>query len=379
MAIEEHVELIAQGASVWNEWREASPKSSPDLSGADLGGAQLAGADLSEAKLSLANLSLVDLSEARLRGADISGVDFLLANLSGADMAMAYAARANFSQSSLAGADLSYANLCEANLARCDLSMAVLDNADLSRSDMTNVYAGGATFRGADLCEADLGSADLSRSDLMGAQVDAAILGLTVFGDNDLSGVEGLDAVRHLGPSVFGTGTIARCQGNVSPGFLARAGVGATVAAREGGVVERPYCFISYCEADSELARKIHGDLQAEGLACWLAPEGLKGEGRFQRVFRELPASRVRLLMLASADVLSCDWVVQEVEMALAAETSSEDRTVLTPVCVDDAGMEAEWVDDLRMTRLVCDVRGWAIDEERYQAAVAEIMEELRG
>ncbi len=61
MANPEHLDLLKQGVSVWNAWREENEGvqvdlREADLRGADLRGAKLNGADLSEAILKRANL-----------------------------------------------------------------------------------------------------------------------------------------------------------------------------------------------------------------------------------------------------------------------------------------------------------------------------------
>jgi len=51
MATRAHLELLNQGLSVWNQWREQNWNMQPDLSGASLSRVDLTGADLSRANL----------------------------------------------------------------------------------------------------------------------------------------------------------------------------------------------------------------------------------------------------------------------------------------------------------------------------------------
>ncbi len=88
MANREHVEILKQGAEVWNRWRREHPGIQPDLSFADLSRADLSeanlrgallnadlrGANLSEALLSWANLSGALLSATVLSNVDLSAV-----------------------------------------------------------------------------------------------------------------------------------------------------------------------------------------------------------------------------------------------------------------------------------------------------------------
>ena len=51
MANEEHVEILKQGAKVWNKWREKNRDVSPDLFRANLSKARLNGTNLSGANI----------------------------------------------------------------------------------------------------------------------------------------------------------------------------------------------------------------------------------------------------------------------------------------------------------------------------------------
>jgi hypothetical protein len=87
MANPEHLELLRQGVSVWNEWRAKEPSIVPDLTKADLcAGADLFRADLSGANFSGANLSGAILAGARFGAAMLAGTDLSGANLLGANL-----------------------------------------------------------------------------------------------------------------------------------------------------------------------------------------------------------------------------------------------------------------------------------------------------
>jgi len=77
-----HIEILNQGAEVWNEWRERNPETIPDLRGASLGNRDLArlnliDANLSDSILSSADLTEADLGRTNLHGALINGTTFL--------------------------------------------------------------------------------------------------------------------------------------------------------------------------------------------------------------------------------------------------------------------------------------------------------------
>jgi hypothetical protein len=195
MAIKEHLEILKQGVGAWKKWRKENPNIVPDLSEADLSGAiliqmDLSGVGLSEADLRGANLNRANLRWAYLGDADLRRVDLSEANLSWADLN-----RANVSEANLSEAFLGGANLREAILSGADLSGAILIQMDLR----------GAILRGANLSE--------------------AWVALTSFGNVDLSEVEGLETMKHEGPSTIGIDTIFKSQGKIPESFLRGCGV----------------------------------------------------------------------------------------------------------------------------------------------------------
>jgi len=84
MANPEHLEILKQGAEVWNEWCAKHSGVRPDLSEANLPWAVLRNANLSGATLRRAHLSEALLNSATLSGADLSGIDRTKVDLSAA-------------------------------------------------------------------------------------------------------------------------------------------------------------------------------------------------------------------------------------------------------------------------------------------------------
>ena len=85
MANDEHVALLAHGATVWNEWRAKSHET-PALSGAGLRGLDFSGFDLSRTDFRRADLRGTNLSAANLSGARLDGANVFKAVLDGADL-----------------------------------------------------------------------------------------------------------------------------------------------------------------------------------------------------------------------------------------------------------------------------------------------------
>jgi uncharacterized protein YjbI with pentapeptide repeats len=206
MADAEHLEVLLQGALIWNQWRQANPKIVPDLQGAqlygvDLSGIDLHGADLNgaqlreahlrravlhrarliEADLRWANLDGADLREANLRQADMSGAHLREADMRGAYLREADLSGANLTAANLTMADLRAARLCEAQLSEAQLHIARLRYADLSRADLREANFRGAQLRqtclrGANLQEANFRWASVVMSDLCEADMTQADL-----------------------------------------------------------------------------------------------------------------------------------------------------------------------------------------------------------
>ncbi len=128
MADQKHLEILKQGVSAWNQWREGNPVIDPLLSDADL-----SRADLTRADLFRANLSHADLT-----GADLSHADLFDANLS----------HANLSHANLISADLSRADLSGANFSDAVLHETVFGNTHLSKAKglETCVHRGPSTI-----------------------------------------------------------------------------------------------------------------------------------------------------------------------------------------------------------------------------------------
>ena len=210
MANPEHLKILKQGANAWNKWRKENPAITPDLNLANVSGAERAKVDLSVADIGWADLGRrhfygADLSKAGLRGADLQGVELGRAYLGGAD----------------------------------------LSKADLASAILVHAYLGGANLNGAYLHDANLNGANLNNADFTDAR-----MGTTVFGDNDLSTVKGLETMRHSGPSTIGFDTIYKSKGNIPEVFLRGCAVPEDfivyMKSLVGKAIDFYSCFISY-------------------------------------------------------------------------------------------------------------------------------------
>lgn len=155
MADDEHLAVLRQGVSAWNEWRDRHPQVEPDLSRIDLRdqnftGCNFRGTNFTRSDLSMTSLDRSVLAHVVLHRAIVTGM--------------------NFSGLNLRNADISAVNLTGSNLSGADLYSADLTGSRLNKADLS-----GASLRGATLFQADIRGADLRGTDLRDTNVAGVI------------------------------------------------------------------------------------------------------------------------------------------------------------------------------------------------------------
>jgi hypothetical protein len=282
-------------------------------------------------------------------------------------------------------ASLSLAQLSRADLRSTDLSGADLSIADLVRTDLRNATLNSANLSfanlsGADLSYANLVAANLNNAILSGANLTGALLRETVFANVDLTSAVGLETCRHLGPSNIDFRTLERSKQLPLP-FLRGVGLSDSVIhylpSLMSHAVEYYSCFISYSSEDDEFAKRVHADLQSNGVRCWFAPHDLPIGGK---ILDEIDAAirlRDKLLLILSEHSIQSDWVEDEVKTAFEEERR-RGQTMLFPVRIDDSVMKTKeaWAAKLRSDRNIGDFRHWRNHDE-YQKIFQHVLHDL--
>jgi len=324
LANEEELAKLNESVQVWKAWKKEKLANIPtDLSDADLHGFAFRDADLEDANLSRADFTAADLSGANLRGAVLKSANFTSATMVGTDMAGAIMVRANFSRANLLGARLLGSNL-------------------------TDVEFGDA------------------------------IIGDTTFADLDLRQANGLDTVKHFGPSSIGIDTMYRSGGNIPEVFLRGAGVPESFIHNMKALVSAMSpidfysCFISYSHADKPFARKLHGSLRTQGIRCWLDEHQLlPGDDIYHEVDRGIRLWD-KMLLCCSEHSLKSWWVDNEIGTAFAKEQQlTKERgakvQVLVPLNLDGYLFSDAWTSGYQTQvrrRLAADFKDGDFDEQ---------------
>ena len=356
MASPKHLEILKQGVEVWNEWRDQHKNVIPDFRGADLKFINLANANLSIANLRTAKFSYTNLTRANLSGSNLADANLTGANLTGAN---------------LSRCNLSIANLSTANLSKANLEGAILIDADLTR----------ANFRESNLIFASLSGSALIKTDFSNASV-----GWTIFTYLDLSPLYncaiGLETIIHKGPSSVGIDTIYQSNGNIPEVFLRGCGLSdefiAYIPSLTGKGIEYYSCFISYSHKDEVFTKRLHNDLQANGVRCWFAPHDMKIGDKIRPTIDDSIRVHDKLLLILSEHSVQSDWVEHEVEHAFDLEKERK-QTGLFPLRIDESIMESTtgWAGNVKRQRHIGDFTKWK-QRDAYQSAFDRLLRDLK-
>lgn len=213
-----------------------------------------------------------------------------------------------------------------------------------------------------------------------------------MFGDLDLSGVKGLESVRHVGPSNIGVDTLYRSNGNIPITFLRGCGVPEEFSRQIPyilgfePVIQFYSCFISYNSADEAFAQRLYARLRNAKVRVWFAPEDVRGgEKLHEQVYNAIQVHD-RLLVVLSSHSLKSEWVMTEIRRARRAELS-EGRRKLFPIRLVDYETIGEWqcFDPDSRKDLGVEVREYFIpdfsdwqNEEAFERSFSRLLRDLK-
>ncbi|HBB88242.1 MAG TPA: hypothetical protein DC047_11560, partial [Blastocatellia bacterium] len=367
MANPEHLKILEQGVEVWNRWREDNPEIKSDLREVDLEHQNLSGINFEDANLNGANLMLTTFEEANFKNAQLKNVILGLTTLN-------------------------YANLAGADLWRSSLSESIIEYASFEGADLNSVDFQDSDLNNADFRFANLAFTNFDRASLYNANFEGAKAIATIFGDNDLSEVRGLDEIWHAGPSTIGINTLYKSAGKIPESFLRGCGVPndfITFIPSHFGIqqaIQFYSCFISYSTKDEAFARRLHSKMRDAQMRVWFAPEDIKGGQKLHEQIERAIQMHDRLLLVLSEDSMQSDWVITEIRNARRVEIE-ENRRKLFPIRLVDFDKIRKWrcLDADTGKDLAIEVREYFIPDfsnwknhDSFEAAFSRLLGDLK-
>lgn len=328
MANEEQLAILRQGVEVWNEWRKKNYRVKVDLS---------------EAKLSGLNLREIDFGQVCLNGARLNNAYLREATLIDVEMKEVF----------LKDAYLGYSIIWNANLEGSDLRECIFYGSTLSNVNLKQANMGSANFDNTFLNKVDMSGASLVNTTMRNTSmtdlnIDHAYLKGAVLANNNLRNVQGIETVRHGGPSTIGIDTLIRSDGKIPEIFLRGCGVPENFIEYLPSLIGAMHpiqfysCFISHSTKDENFAQRLYDRLQGKGIRAWFAPEELKGGRSLDDQIDHAIRLHDKLILVLSDESIRSKWVMKEIRKARREELANN-RRKLFPIRLTDIQTLEHW------------------------------------
>ena len=209
----------------------------------------------------------------------------------------------------------------------------------------------------------------------------------------------GLASVDHSGPSTLSIDTLRLCEGKLPDEFLKGCGLAdweieaarlynpdlsasereeiayKILALQRENPIQFYSCFISYSHADKDFARRLHDQLQARSIRCWLDKKKIRIGQKILPVVLDAIRIHDRVVLCCSSASLTSNWVQTEIEETLAKEEKAG-REILLPLNLDGYLFEG-WKGPLAVEvrkRLAADFTGCEQDEAKFEVQFERVV-----
>jgi len=266
------------------------------------------------------------------------------------------------------------ANLSDTNLSRAILSGSNLRDADLSGSDLSKANLTGAVFRRTNLCKTNMANATFLESSFINV---------------DLTETLNIERSIHLGPSTLDQRTLQKSF-PLPTVFLRGIGLPEKLIDYLPSILNQAIdfysCFISYNQADEVFARRLHAQLQDQGIRCWLDQhQMLPGDDIYEKIQEGIKLWD-KVLLCCSKTSLTSWWVDNEIDTAFEKERRlmrdrGEKVLVLIPLDTDGYLLSGEWKSGKEKqvrTRIAGNFKGWKKNNDLFERELEKVIRALR-